>query len=147
MAISTSHLERKAPHYFKEFMSVLKIFDSVPATPNSTYDRPNRLKTREEGGIRWAELLDRFKSVQDKAKRAKTLHAQVEDRPLGLNSMIEPVKNKASLDIPKFAMQPPAISATGAEGLASRGHEKSKSKSSLGNLSRLARGVGQKGRK
>lgn len=45
--------------------------NSVPAsTTSSTYDRPNRLKGRDEG-IRWAELLDKFRSVQERARRAQ----------------------------------------------------------------------------
>lgn len=43
---------------------------STPAGP-SNYDRPNRLKGRDEGGIKWTELLEKFKSVQDKARRAQ----------------------------------------------------------------------------
>lgn len=42
-------------------------------TPSSgsNYDRTNRLKGREEGIIRWAELLEKFRSVQDRARRAQ----------------------------------------------------------------------------
>ncbi|KAL8375750.1 hypothetical protein RB595_007054 [Gaeumannomyces hyphopodioides] len=42
-------------------------------TPSSgsNYDRSNRLKGREEGIIRWAELLEKFRSVQDRARRAQ----------------------------------------------------------------------------
>ncbi|KAI9758544.1 MAG: hypothetical protein M4579_003036 [Chaenotheca gracillima] len=36
---------------------------------SSSYERPNRLKGREDGGIRWVELLDKFKAVQEKARR------------------------------------------------------------------------------
>lgn len=46
--------------------------------PNSTtsnssnFDRPNRLKgSREDGIIRWGELLEKFKSVQERARRAQ----------------------------------------------------------------------------
>ncbi|QDS71893.1 hypothetical protein FKW77_010214 [Venturia effusa] len=36
----------------------------------SSFERPNRLKAREEiGGIRWTELLDKFKSTQERARR------------------------------------------------------------------------------
>ncbi|KAL2179448.1 vacuolar protein 14 C-terminal Fig4p binding-domain-containing protein [Thermothelomyces heterothallicus CBS 202.75] len=39
-------------------------------TPNvSSFDRPNRLKGREEGIIRWGELLEKFRSVQERARR------------------------------------------------------------------------------
>ncbi|KAE9970205.1 hypothetical protein BLS_005009 [Venturia inaequalis] len=36
----------------------------------SSFERPNRLKAREEiGGIRWTELLDKFKTTQERARR------------------------------------------------------------------------------
>jgi len=45
---------------------------SVPANAGpSNYDRSSRLKGRDEGGIRWTELLEKFRSVQDKARRAQ----------------------------------------------------------------------------
>ena len=45
--------------------------NSVTASATtSTYDRPNRLKGRDEG-IRWGELLDKFRSVQERARRAQ----------------------------------------------------------------------------
>ncbi|KAH8592245.1 vacuolar protein 14 C-terminal Fig4p binding-domain-containing protein [Bisporella sp. PMI_857] len=37
----------------------------------SNFDRSSRLKGREEGGIRWNELLEKFRSVQEKARRAQ----------------------------------------------------------------------------
>lgn len=37
------------------------------ATP-ANYDRPNRLKGRDDG-IRWTELLEKFRVVQEKARR------------------------------------------------------------------------------
>lgn len=49
----------------------------VPGWPNSpantAYDRPtgSRLKGREESAIRWVELLDKFKNVQEKARRSR----------------------------------------------------------------------------
>lgn len=40
----------------------------------SSYDRPNRLgKGREDGMIRWDQLLEKFRSVQDKARRAQRM--------------------------------------------------------------------------
>ncbi|KAI0864671.1 vacuolar protein 14 C-terminal Fig4p binding-domain-containing protein [Xylaria cubensis] len=46
-----------------------------PATPGASgYDRPNRLgKGREEGIIRWDQLLEKFRSVQERARRAQRL--------------------------------------------------------------------------
>ncbi|KAI1295037.1 vacuolar protein 14 C-terminal Fig4p binding-domain-containing protein [Xylaria venustula] len=47
-------------------------FSSVTAPSTSGYDRPNRLgKGREDGIIRWDQLLEKFRSVQERARRAK----------------------------------------------------------------------------
>lgn len=47
---------------------------SNATTPNaSSFDRPNRLKGREEGIIRWGELLEKFRSVQDRARRLQRM--------------------------------------------------------------------------
>jgi len=37
----------------------------------SSFDRSSRLKGRDEGGIRWNELLEKFRSVQERARRAQ----------------------------------------------------------------------------
>lgn len=47
--------------------------------PTAAFDRPNRLKAREEGTIKWGELLEKFKSVQEKARRTHQSHDRVED--------------------------------------------------------------------
>lgn len=48
---------------------------SVTTPSASNYDRPNRLgvKGREESIIRWDQLLEKFRSVQDRARRAQRL--------------------------------------------------------------------------
>ncbi|RWA07559.1 hypothetical protein EKO27_g7554 [Xylaria grammica] len=47
---------------------------SVTAPSTSGYDRPNRLgKGREDGIIRWEQLLEKFRSVQERARRAQRL--------------------------------------------------------------------------
>ncbi|KAI5854095.1 vacuole morphology and inheritance protein [Durotheca rogersii] len=48
---------------------------STVVTPSaSNYDRPSRLgKGREENNIRWDQLLEKFRSVQDKARRVQRL--------------------------------------------------------------------------
>ncbi|EME42650.1 hypothetical protein DOTSEDRAFT_81461 [Dothistroma septosporum NZE10] len=42
-------------------------------TPSSvsTFERQNRLKTREDGIIKWAELLERFRATQDKVRQGQ----------------------------------------------------------------------------
>lgn len=48
---------------------------SPATTPSaSNYDRPNRLgKGREDNTIRWDQLLEKFRSVQEKARRAQRM--------------------------------------------------------------------------
>lgn len=45
----------------------------------SNFDRSSRLKGREEGGIRWTELLEKFKSVQEKARRSQQPRGNLDD--------------------------------------------------------------------
>lgn len=57
---------------------------SGPTPSTSNYDRPNRLgKGREEGTIRWEQLLEKFRSVQEKARRAHRMMdgGSIEDGP------------------------------------------------------------------
>ena len=37
----------------------------------TNFDRPNRLKGREDGIIRWGDLLEKFRSVQERARRSQ----------------------------------------------------------------------------
>ncbi|KAI1385271.1 vacuole morphology and inheritance protein [Hypoxylon trugodes] len=47
---------------------------SATAPSASSYDRPNRLgKGREDGMIRWDQLLEKFRSVQERARRAQRI--------------------------------------------------------------------------
>ena len=56
---------------------------SSSSTPSSAgppnFDRSSRLKGRDEGGIRWNELLEKFRSVQEKARRAQRLGGDLDD--------------------------------------------------------------------
>lgn len=135
-------------------------FSSGPSstTTSSSFDRPNRLKPRDEAAIKWSELLEKFKSVQEKAKRANRAQRSEEDGP----SITVPPENagrgtgsqKALPEVPKqlqgsgtstvaenagrpgpIHAPPPIVSAQ-------------KSKSSLGHLGRFAGNVaGRKGKK
>ncbi|KAG6030180.1 hypothetical protein E4U41_000159 [Claviceps citrina] len=44
---------------------------ATTSTSAPNYDRPNRLKGREDSGIKWFELLEKFRSVQDRARRVQ----------------------------------------------------------------------------
>ncbi|KAK3384751.1 vacuolar protein 14 C-terminal Fig4p binding-domain-containing protein [Podospora didyma] len=49
-------------------------------TPSaSSFDRPNRLKGRDDGIIRWNELLEKFRAVQERARRAQRLGGDMDD--------------------------------------------------------------------
>ncbi|KAK3320041.1 ARM repeat-containing protein [Cercophora scortea] len=53
---------------------------SNATTPSGTsFDRPNRLKGRDDGIIRWNELLDKFKTVQERARRIQRLGGDIDD--------------------------------------------------------------------
>lgn len=117
----------------------------------SAYERPTgRLKTREENAIKWVELLEKFKVVQEKSRRSQR-QGQGQGMELdrdglgmlnGAGMMGEGAnKEKALPEVPKGGERP-----TSAEGNAQRvppapaqGH---KSKSSLGNFGRLTSGIG-----
>ncbi len=121
---------------------------STPTPTSSTFDRPNRLKAREEGVIKWVELLDKFKSVQEKARRAQRIQNRIEDgsgaaqppeldgRAVGEASR----RDKAMPDVPKQSLRPASAgSVTQRPAAPGAGH---KPKSSLGNFGRLTGGVG-----
>lgn len=53
---------------------------SAPANAGpSNFDRSSRLKGRDEQGIRWNELLEKFKSVQERARRSQRPGGEFED--------------------------------------------------------------------
>lgn len=62
---------------------------SNATTPAGTnFDRPNRLKGREDGIIRWNELLEKFRSVQERARRAQHMGGDLDDSPaLGVSDL------------------------------------------------------------
>ncbi|KAK4981048.1 hypothetical protein LTR66_010227 [Elasticomyces elasticus] len=107
---------------------------SNPSTPSvSTFERPNRLKSREEGGIKWAELLEKFKSTQERARRAQRMPMPAEE------AHSPPEKEKKVLAVLEKA-RPPSVQSIGRQPLPSAlGH--TKTKSGLGNLSRFTGGV------
>ena len=127
-------------HYRKK--SITESHTAYSASSNagpSNFDRSSRLKGRDEGGIRWNELLEKFRSVQEKARRSQQPGGNLDDgfdgRPgEGLDSGA--FKDLARLRAPPLPMKdvpmaPPPASA------AAPPH---KSKSGLSKFGRL--GVG-----
>lgn len=113
--------------------------NSAPTTATpSTYDRPNRLKGRDEG-IRWGELLDKFRSVQEKARRAQQIGNEFDDgfafaddnHAAGLDSKV--FKDLVRLPGPPLPMKDVPVTAT------------QKTRTGLGKFGRL--GGGNKAKK
>ena len=131
---------------------------TTPATtPSSvsTFERQNRLKSREEGTIKWTELLEKFKSTQERVRRAQ-------QRQLGVKDEGEERERKGTPSLTLLT----GAGVRGGEGVRQgsggslagggggvmgpppgreQGHQKSKS--GLSQLGRLARGAGGKGKK
>ena len=138
-------------------------FTSGPPSTASTasFDRPNRLKPREEGAIRWNELLEKFKAVQEKAKRASRPQGALEDTPALIagpeSAGMELGSQKALPEVPKQPAGGNVARPTSAESgnrvgavpvPASPAPPPHKTKSSLGHLGRFAGNVaGRKGKK
>ncbi|KAL2889066.1 Vacuole-associated enzyme activator complex component [Ceratocystis lukuohia] len=59
---------------------------SAPSSSSSSFDRSNRLKGRDDNSIRWGELLEKFRSVQERSRRAQGRggSGHEEAYPLGL---------------------------------------------------------------
>ena len=115
---------------------------SAPPTPTPAFDRPNRLKAREEGTIRWGELLEKFKSVQEKAKRLHRLQNQVDDGTPVPNATTDANKEKALAEVPKQNIRPSSAGSVTQRAPPPSGPIH-KPKSSLGNFGRLTGGVGR----
>ena len=115
---------------------------STPPTPTVGYDRPNRLKTREDGSIKWVELLDKFKAVQEKARRAKT-QTHVDDIGNIPSAVIEASKEKELPEVPKQQLRPESAG-SGVQRPTPPSGPMHKPKSSLGKFGRLTGGVGSR---
>lgn len=138
MTPTLSHLRQK---------STEAQFGSTPPTPTASFDRPNRLKAREEGNIRWAELLEKFKSVQEKAKRLQRSQKGGSEGTLAPNPPPDLDKEKAQPELLKQSLRPPSAGSSVPRPTPPAG-ALHKPKSSLGNFGRLTGGVGrQKGKK
>lgn len=117
--------------------------NSQPANAGpSNFDRSSRLKGRDEGGIRWNELLEKFKSVQERARRAQRPGGDHDDG-LGLSDIRagEGLDAKAFQGLTRLAGSPPILKdppvPMGTQQAAQ------KSKSSLGKFGRLGGGGGR----
>lgn len=110
----------------------------TPTGPTN-YDRPNRLKGREEGGIKWNELLEKFRAVQERARRAQRPGGDQDEVGLGDPKGTE-LDSKALKDLSKMQGAAPPAKEPGpsTSGAATPSH---KTRTSLGRLGRLGGGM------
>lgn len=114
------------------------IFRSTTTAGPTNYDRSSRLKGRDEGGIRWVELLEKFRGIQEKARRSQRPGREFDDSfgmldPLGGDGL-DARGSKAPSPSPMPAKDLPAAP-VGTQAQAQ------KSKSSLGKFGRLGGAV------
>ncbi|KAK4548979.1 hypothetical protein LTR36_008752 [Oleoguttula mirabilis] len=125
-----------------------------PTTPSSvsTFERQNRLRSKDgasEAGIRWAELLDKFRQTQERVRRSQ--QRQLTGQHDGMDERASsPEQQKKATSVLPSERQMQAASAQGLGRPLPQpigGH--GKGKSSLSNFGRLTGGVGarNKGKK
>ncbi|PQE14524.1 putative enzyme activator VAC14 protein [Rutstroemia sp. NJR-2017a BBW] len=115
---------------------------SVQATAGpSNYDRTSRLKGgREESGIRWGELLEKFRSVQEKARRARRPGGDMDDGLGGFETRMEAVDGRGFKDLTRLPGPPPQPIKEPTVSMPA-GPQHTKSRSSLGKFGRLGGAV------
>jgi len=135
-AISTFHFHQRQ----KSTETHASSFSTPTNAGPSSFDRSSRLKGRDEGGIRWNELLEKFRSVQERARRAQRPGADLGDglgigdrRGEGLGS--NAFKDLARLQGPPIPVKDAPMAPVGTQQVAH------KSKSSLGKFGRLGGAV------
>ena len=133
------------PSHVRQKSTETKFGVSTPQTPSTAgFDRPNRLKPREEGTIKWMELLEKFKSVQEKARRASRPQGKVGREKADAAADGAELRDKALPDVPTQTPRP--LSALGGTPkqptpMPPPAGPVHKPKSSLGHLGRFAGGV------
>lgn len=100
----------------------------------STFDRSSRLKGRDEGGIRWNELLEKFRSVQERARRAQRPGGDFDDG-LGEARVGDGLDARAFKDLARLQGPPLPVKDTPPAAAVN------KSKTSLGKFGRLGGAV------
>jgi vacuole morphology and inheritance protein 14 len=112
-ATCTLPQERESRSHLPSIAITLLTTYSAPTTPSvSTFDRPNRLKSREDPGIKWSDLLEKFKSVQEKARRSQQRPQRLTTLPNGL-TLPDMDDDLESPTLNKEASAPPKEKATG----------------------------------
>jgi vacuole morphology and inheritance protein 14 len=109
-------------------------------TPSSvsTFERQNRLKNRDEGGIKWTELLEKFRQTQEKVRRTQQRQLM---KSHGLEEQTaSPQATKSLAHTAQDRPRPNSAQDVLVRGGSAQGHNKGKGSLSS-NLGRFAGGV------
>lgn len=106
-------------------------FSAPTNASSSNFDRSSRLKGRDEGGIRWNELLEKFKSVQEKARRVQRPGGDLDD---GLDGRVGQALDVRTFNDLARPQGPPMPAKDAPLAPVAQAH---KSKTSLGKFGRL----------
>ncbi|KAF7190728.1 Vacuole morphology and inheritance protein 14 [Pseudocercospora fuligena] len=117
---------------------------TTPGSVGSFAERQNRLKSREDGGIRWNELLDRFKATQEKIRRNQQRQLISQH---GLDDTPQQIPEKRPISMGPPPRPEPSQSASQRQPPQNPLGQHQKGKSSLSNLGRFATRAGTKGKK
>lgn len=138
-AISTFHFHQRQ----KSGETHASSFSTPSNSGPSSFDRSSRLKGRDEGSIRWNELLEKFRIVQDRARRAAKRSGGDFDDGLGMMSdprAGEGLDSRAFKDMTRLPGPPQSGKDTTTAPTAAQ-PTANKSKSSLGKFGRLGGAV------
>lgn len=116
---------------------------SQQGPPVSNFDRPNRLKAREDGGVKWTELLDKFKMMQERARRSQRL-SSLGGEDMGISPIQEKEKGPPEVPPKNPNLRPNSAASTSRIPPVAAGTTNHKPRSSLSNLGRFAGGVARK---
>ena len=114
---------------------------SGATTPGSSnFERPNRFKSRDEGAIRWMDLLEKFRVVQERTRKLPGDSREVKDVLQSMPS--EEAKPTADSNVNVSITQTSSASSTngGRQSHVSQVHNKPKS--TLSTFGRFTSGVG-----
>ena len=128
----------------------------TPTSTVPTFERAGRLKSREEGAVKWSELLEKFRSAQDRARRASRTGTPVDGDEHGSLGNLDGGAQRTSQGGKKLLTPPdgglrrlqtsPGPNPDGSRGTAAGKHQDGKeqghkSRFSSSNFGRFASGV------
>lgn len=117
------------------------IIASGPTTPGSSnFERPNRFKSRDESAIRWMDLLEKFRVVQERTLKLPGDPKEVKDVLQSMPSEEAKPATVSNVNVSVTQTSPASSTSGGRQSHVSQGH--SKPKSTLSTFGRFTSGVG-----